>query len=75
MNRIIHKQNNNKTKNDNKKEDKDTSKSYIDDDSFEIQLWSKDFLNSTTGLWIIQLKTLLKKHFILQVCYKNNIYD
>ncbi|KAG4092371.1 hypothetical protein H8356DRAFT_1050126 [Neocallimastix lanati (nom. inval.)] len=66
MNRIIHKRNNNNTKNDNKKEDKDTSKSYIDDDSFEIQLWSKDFLNSTTGLWIIQLKTLLKKHFILQ---------
>jgi len=52
----------NKNNNKNNKE-----KSYLDDDSFEIQLWSKDLLSSTSGLWIIQLKTLLKKHYILQV--------
>ncbi|ORX75187.1 hypothetical protein BCR32DRAFT_225276 [Anaeromyces robustus] len=51
-------------KNNNKDDSEDNS--CIDDDSFEIQLWSKDLLNSTSGLWIIQLKTLLRKHYILQ---------
>ncbi|OUM56123.1 hypothetical protein PIROE2DRAFT_19417 [Piromyces sp. E2] len=51
-------------KRSNNKKDKESS--YLDDDSFEIQLWSKDLLSSTKGIWIIQLKTLLKNHYILQ---------
>eukprot|EP00833_Pecoramyces_ruminatium_P011735 jgi/Orpsp1_1/1185767/evm.model.c7180000095152.1 len=58
------KRNNNK-KNDNNNEE-DNVKNYLDDDSFEIQFWSNDLFNSSTGLWIIQLKTLLKKQYILQ---------
>eukprot|EP00833_Pecoramyces_ruminatium_P003759 jgi/Orpsp1_1/1177791/evm.model.c7180000062857.1 len=60
---------NNKKKNINNKNDidnEDSESSYFDEDSFEIQLWSKDLLNSSSGLWLIQLKTLLKKHYILQ---------
>ncbi|OUM56699.1 hypothetical protein PIROE2DRAFT_18572, partial [Piromyces sp. E2] len=51
-------------KRSNNKKDKESS--FLDDDLFEIQLWSKDLLSNTKGLWIIQLKTLLKKHYILQ---------
>jgi len=53
-------------KKNNNKNDNDNDYSCLDDDSFEIQLWSKDLLNNTSGLWMIQLKTLLKKHYILQ---------
>jgi len=53
------KNNNNENKNEN-------NDSFIDEDSFEIKLWSKDLLNSSSGLWKTQLKTMLKKHYILQ---------
>jgi len=49
--------------NSNKNEKVDSN---FDEDSFEIKLWNHELLTSTSGLWIIQLKSLLKKHYILQ---------
>lgn len=40
----------------------------IDNDNFEIKLWNKEIINRKSGLWFIQLLTMLKKNFILQVC-------
>jgi len=39
----------------------------FDNDFFEIKLWDKEKINRQSGLWFIQLITLLKKNFILQV--------
>jgi len=41
-------------------------KSINDLESFEIKLWDKDLTSSSKGLWTIQLKTMLKKNYILQ---------
>jgi len=41
----------------------------FDNDFFEIKLWDKEKINRQSGLWFIQLITLLKKNFILQFRY------
>eukprot|EP00833_Pecoramyces_ruminatium_P014179 jgi/Orpsp1_1/1188211/evm.model.d7180000063235.1 len=41
----------------------------IDNDNFEIKLWNKEIINRKSGLWFIQLLTMLKKNFILQFRY------
>jgi len=38
-----------------------------DTESFEIKLWDNKLINRKSGLWFIQLRTMLKKNFILQV--------
>jgi len=38
-----------------------------DMESFEIKLWNKEKINRKSGLWFIQLKTMLKKNIILQI--------
>lgn len=37
-----------------------------DTESFEIKLWDNKLINRKSGLWFIQLRTMLKKNFILQ---------
>ncbi|ORX81187.1 hypothetical protein BCR32DRAFT_13526, partial [Anaeromyces robustus] len=42
-------------------------KSINDLESFEIKLWDKDLMSSSRGLWAIQLETMLKKNYTLQM--------
>jgi len=41
-------------------------KSINDLESFEIKLWDKDLTSSSSGIWTIQLKTMLNKNYTLQ---------
>jgi len=46
-----------------------------DIESFEIKLWDKTKINRKSGLWFIQLRTMLKKNFTLQVIIDIYIYN